>query len=117
ALDDNGGSRCQLLQNAEREPTRLRDCVFDLLYIGRKDLRRRPLLERKEALEATLPQDPLLEYSTYMVGEGIAAFHRAERAQEEGVMAKLARGFYYSGRRTREWLKVRGSQGQEAVSV
>jgi len=117
ALDDKGRSRFQLLQNAEREPTRLRYCVFDLLYIGRKDLRRRPLLERKEALEATLPQDPLLEYSTYMVGEGIAAFHRAERAQEEGVMAKLARGFYYSGRRTREWLKVRVSQGQEAVIV
>jgi len=56
-------------------------------------------------------------YSTYAVGKGIAAFHRAERAHEEGVMAKLARGFYYSGQRTREWLKVRASQGQEAVIV
>src|SRR5262249_18103833 len=32
-------------------------------------------------------------------------------------MAKLARGFYYSGRRTREWLKVKAGQGQEAVIV
>ena len=69
ALDDQGRSRFQLLQNAEREPTRLRYCVFDLLYLGRKDLRYLPQLERKEALEATLPQDPLLEYSTYVVGK------------------------------------------------
>src|SRR5262245_39756776 len=117
ALDDKGRSRFQLLQNAEREATRLCYCVFDLLYLGRKDLRHRPLLERKEALEATLPRDPMLEYSTYVVGEGIAAFHRAQRAEEEGVVAKFASGLYYSGRRTREWLKVRVSQGQEAVIV
>ena len=117
ALDDQGRSRFQLLQNAEREPTRLRYCVFDLLYLGRKDLRYLPQLERKEALEATLPQDPLLEYSTYVVGKGIAAFHRAECAHEEGLVAKLASGLYYSGRRTREWLKIRASQGQEVVIV
>src|SRR5262245_8082486 len=117
ALDDKGRSRFQLLQNAEREATRLRYCVFDLLYLGRKDLRHRPLLERKEALEAPLPRDPLLEYSTYVVGEGIAAFHRAQRAEEEGVVAKLASGLYYSGQRTRVWLKIRASQGQEAVIV
>lgn len=117
ALDDEGRSRFQLLQNAAREPARLCYCVFDLLYLGRKDLRHRPLLERKEALEATLPRDPLLKYSTYVVGQGIAAFHRAERAHEEGVMAKLASGLYYSGRRTREWLKVKASLGQEAVIV
>jgi bifunctional non-homologous end joining protein LigD len=117
ALDEKGRSRFQLLQNAEREQTRLRYCVFDLLYLGRRDLRYRPLLERKEALEATLPQDPRLEYSTYVVGKGIAAFNRSKRAYEEGVMAKLARGFYYSGRRTREWLKVRVSWGQEVVIV
>src|SRR3990172_1830085 len=50
ALDAHGRSRFQLLQNAEREPARLRYCVFDLLYLDGKDWRGRPLLERKEPL-------------------------------------------------------------------
>jgi bifunctional non-homologous end joining protein LigD len=49
--------------------------------------------------------------------KGIAAFKRASRAGEEGVMAKFARGHYYSGQRTREWLKVKASLGQEVVIV
>jgi bifunctional non-homologous end joining protein LigD len=117
ALDDAGRSRFQLLQNAEREFTRLRYCVFDLLYFDRKDLRQRTLLERKAALEATLPQNSALEYSNHVVGKGITAFNRAKRAQEEGVMAKSADSRYYSGQRTREWLKVKASQGQEVVIV
>lgn len=117
ALDAHGRSRFQLLQNAEREPARLSYSVFDLLYLDGKDLRRRPLLERKEALEAVLPESPVLHYSTHVVGKGITAFNRAKRAEEEGVMAKLASGRYYSGQRTREWLKVKASQGQEVVIV
>jgi bifunctional non-homologous end joining protein LigD len=117
ALDAHGRSCFQLLQNAEREPARLSYSVFDLLYLDAKDLRDRSLLQRKEALEAVLPESPVLHYSTHVVGKGIAAFNRAKRAQEEGVMAKLASGKYYSGQRTREWLKVKASQGQEVVIV
>ena len=105
ALDAQGRSRFQLLQNAEREPTRLLYCVFDLLYLDGKDLRGKTLLERKAALETILPKDPLLLYSVHVVGEGLKAFNRAKRAKEEGVMAKLANGRYHSGLRTREWLK------------
>ena len=117
ALDAHGRSRFQLLQNAEREPARLLYCVFDLLYLGGKDLRDRPLLERKAALMRILPQSPLLLYSAHVAGAGIKAFNRAKRLGEEGVMAKLASGRYYSGKRTREWLKVKASQEQEVVIV
>ena len=37
ALDQAGRSHFQLLQNSEREPVRLGYCVFDLLYLDRKD--------------------------------------------------------------------------------
>jgi len=117
ALDAHGRSRFQLLQNAEREPARLLYCVFDLLYLGGKDLRDRPLLERKAALMRILPKSPLLLYSAHVPGAGIKAFNRAKRLGEEGVMAKLASGRYYSGKRTREWLKVKASQEQEVVIV
>ena len=117
ALDVHGRSRFQLLQNAEREPTRLQYCVFDLLYLDGKDLRDQPLLQRKAALEKVLPKSPLLRYSTHVVGEGVKAFNKAKRAHEEGVIAKLANSRYTSGKRTREWLKVKASQEEEVVVV
>jgi bifunctional non-homologous end joining protein LigD len=117
ALDQAGRSRFQLLQNAEREPTRLLYCVFDLLYLDGKDLRGKMLLERKAELARILPKSPLLLYSAHVAGEGIKAFNKAKRAKEEGVIAKLASGRYHSGVRTREWLKVKASQEQEVVIV
>jgi bifunctional non-homologous end joining protein LigD len=117
ALDEHGRSRFQLLQNAEREPAHLLYCVFDLLYLDGKDLRGKPLLERKALLERILPKSKLLLYSAHVAADGIKAFNRAKRAGEEGVMAKLAMGLYHSGLRTREWLKVKASQEQEVVIV
>jgi bifunctional non-homologous end joining protein LigD len=117
ALDAHGRSRFQLLQNAEREKVRLRYCVFDLLYLNDQDLREHPLIKRKEMLKKILPKDPLLQYSAHVWDKGIAAFKRAARAGEEGVMAKLATSHYYSGQRTRDLLKVKASLGQEVVIV
>lgn len=117
ALDAHGRSRFQLLQQAERETVRLRYCVFDLIYLDDEDLRDRPLVERKELLERILPRNPLLHYSAHVWDKGIAAFRRASRAGEEGIMAKLATSHYYSGKRTRDWLKVKASLGQEVVIV
>jgi bifunctional non-homologous end joining protein LigD len=117
ALDARGRSRFQLLQNAGRNAARLLYCVFDLLYYDGKDLRRRPLLERKEKLAEILPKSPLLLYSKHVAGAGIKAFKAAERGGEEGVIAKLASGLYHSGQRTREWLKVKASREQEVVIV
>jgi bifunctional non-homologous end joining protein LigD len=117
ALDAYGRSRFQLLQNAEREQVTLQYCVFDLIYLDDEDLRSHPLIERKELLASILPKDPLLHYSAHLVGNGITAFKRAARAGEEGVMAKLATSHYYSGQRTRDWLKVKASHGQEVVIV
>ncbi len=117
ALDNRGRSRFQLLQNAKRESVTLQYCVFDLLYLDDEDLRKNPLIERKELLEAVLPEDSLLRYSTHVVGDGIKAFKRAAKAGEEGVMAKLSTSRYHSGARTREWLKVKTAQGQEVVIV
>ncbi len=117
ALDAHGRSRFQLLQNAGRESARLLYCVFDLLYLDGQDLRAWPLLRRKEALEKVLPKSPLLLYSAHVTGDGLKAFTKAKRAQEEGVIAKLASSPYLSGKRTRDWLKVKASQEQEVVIV
>ena len=117
ALDAQGRSRFQLLQNAEREPTRLLYCVFDLLYLDGQDMRGKTLLERKAALARILPNSKLLLYSAHVAGKGIKEFEKAKRAGEEGVMAKLATSRYHSGIRTRDWLKVKAHQEQEVVIV
>jgi bifunctional non-homologous end joining protein LigD len=38
-----------------------------------------------------------------------------KRGHEEGVIAKRATGLYYSGKRTREWLKFKAVREQEVV--
>jgi ATP-dependent DNA ligase len=59
ALDAHGHSRFQLLQNALNKKASLLYVVFDRLFVGRKDIREKPLLERREILKALLPRDPI----------------------------------------------------------
>ena len=117
ALDAHGRSRFQLLQNALNKKARLLYVVFDALFAGGKDVRKKSLLERKKILRAFLPCDPLLRYSEHVAEFGTREFARAERAHEEGVIAKRAAGLYYSGKRTREWLKFKAVHEQEVVIV
>src|SRR6185436_3782811 len=44
ALDENGVSHFQLLQNALRKRAKLQFCAFDLMFCNGEDLRGRPLL-------------------------------------------------------------------------
>src|SRR5271155_311342 len=117
ALDEHGRSRFQLLQNALNKKAKLLYVVFDTLFVGDKDIREKPLLERKEILKALLPSDPLLRYSEHVAEFGKREFAKAQRVHEEGVIAKRAAGLYYSGKRTREWLKFKAGHEQEVVIV
>ena len=83
--------------------------------MGGKDIREKSLLERKKILKALMPRDPLLHYSEHVAECGKREFAKAQRSQEEGVIAKRAAGLYYSGKRTREWLKFKAVHEQEVV--
>ena len=117
ALDAHGRSRFQLLQNALNKNARLLYVVFDALFVGGKDIREKPLLERKRILKALMPRDPLLRYSEHVAEFGTREFAKAQRAHEEGVIARRAAGLYNSGKRTREWLKFKAVHQQEVVIV
>jgi bifunctional non-homologous end joining protein LigD len=117
ALDDHERSRFQLLQNALKGKARLRYYVFDLLFVDGGDLRQQPLVERKARLRAILGRHPLIRYSSHRKQHGKVEFEKAKRAGEEGVIAKRAAGLYWSGKRTREWLKIKTGHEQEAVIV
>ena len=64
-----------------------------------------------------MPRDSLLRYSEHVAEFGRREFAKAQRAHEEGVIAKRAAGLYYSGKRTREWLKFKAVHEQEVVIV
>jgi len=117
ALDTQGRSRFQLLQNALNKKATLLYVVFDALFVDGEDIREKPLLERKAILKALLPRDPLLHYSKHVAEFGKQEFAKAQRAHEEGVIAKRSAGLYYSGKRTREWLKFKAVHEQEVVIV
>jgi bifunctional non-homologous end joining protein LigD len=115
ALDRNGVSHFQLLQNALRNAAKLQYCAFDLMFYDGEDLRRLALLERKKRLRAILPRHKLIAFSRHRKTFGTKFFEEAGRRGLEGIMAKRADSRYVSGRRTNDWLKIKTSKRQEVV--
>ena len=64
-----------------------------------------------------MPREPLPRYSEHVAKLGKREFAKARQANEEGVIAERATGPYYSGKRTREWLKFKAVHEQEVVIV
>jgi bifunctional non-homologous end joining protein LigD len=115
ALGKNGVSHFQLLQNALRHEAKLLYCAFDLMFENGDDLRKSPLLERKERLKAILPRDKLIAFSHHRRATGKKFFAQAEQKGLEGIMAKRADSPYASGGRTSDWLKIKTAKRQEVV--
>jgi bifunctional non-homologous end joining protein LigD len=117
ALDRKGRSRFQLLQNARQEKVRLYYYVFDLLFLDGKDVRGLPLLERKRLLRSALPRSGLVRFSKHVKRYGVKAFRAAKRRGLEGIIGKRAQSRYQSGRRSRDWVKIKTARRQEVVIV
>jgi bifunctional non-homologous end joining protein LigD len=115
ALDEQGVSHFQLLQNALRHQAKLRYCAFDLIFQDGEDLRSLPLTERKKRLKSILPKDKLIAFSRDRKTFGTRFFKEAERKGLEGITAKRADSKYQSGARTDNWLKIKTSKRQEVV--
>ena len=117
ALDKKGRSRFQLLQNARQGKARLCYYAFDLLSLDGRDLRRLPLLKRKRLLRSALPRSATIRFSKHVKRYGKRAFRAAQRRGLEGIMGKRAQSRYHSGRRTRDWVKIKTARRQEVVIV
>jgi bifunctional non-homologous end joining protein LigD len=90
--------------------------VFDLLAFGGHDLRRLPLVQRKELLRELLPSTGVLRYSDHIPGRGRAFYALAESMKLEGIIGKRADGVYRSGR-SHEWVKIRASRVDDFVVI
>lgn len=115
-VDDQGHPDFQMLQNYQKSGSgHLLYYVFDLPYFQGHDLTNLPLLRRKELLEKILPSDPKIKFSDHVSKEGVLFFNVVKEKGLEGIIAKHSQSAYKSGRRSRQWLKVKTRLTQEGV--
>ena len=121
-LDADGRPDFQALQAREkplpgrkrRAPSPVTFVVFDLLYADGRDLRERPLEERKQLLETLIVPDHGVMYSKHVVKTGKELFALAGRRGLEGIVGKV-RTSPYRSIRSREWVKIKTRKRQEFV--
>jgi bifunctional non-homologous end joining protein LigD len=91
--------------------------AFDILFDGAKDLRKLPLIERRERLEEVLAKAkaPVL-LGPYFEGNGPAVLEAFRQQGLEGVISKKADSRYIAGR-TRNWLKIKLVNEQEFIII
>lgn len=83
--------------------------AFDLLSLEGRDLRDKPLVERRATLEQLLKDVPplgLVQLSEAVPGDGTAALGAICEVGGEGIVSKLARAPYVSGRAD-SWRKTK----------
>src|SRR6202166_3046283 len=129
-FDREGVSRFQLLQNLGAGKSVF--AVFDCLYKDGQDLRRRPLSERRVALEESLAptklstkkrnmesqkkgsQNKIIVPSSRLASDGLEAYRLAMQRKFEGLVAKDLSSPYVEGRSS-FWLTVKVHQEDEFV--
>ena len=116
ALDDEGNSRFQYLQNWQKfHQGELTYYVFDLLWINGRDITQLSLIERKKILATIIPADSVIRYSDHVEEKGKEFFEIAKKQNLEGIIAKNKKSSYEMDVRSRSWLKIKTSTRQEAV--
>jgi ATP-dependent DNA ligase len=89
------------------QPSRLIFVAFDLLHLDGKDLRSRPIIERKADLEALIGSSTgAIQFSQHIEVGGGAFYAQADRMGFEGMVSKRADAPYRSDRTT-SWLKIK----------
>jgi len=102
---------------AQDEGTDLHFFAFDLIEQDGKSLAKLGNLERKERLEALLRDAaPPIAVADHIIGAGEKLYGAMCRAGQEGIISKRADAAY-SGRRSKNWLKVKCTRRQEFIIV
>lgn len=117
ALDEKGQPSFQHLQqmHSAREPSSYQYYVFDILYADGKDLRKRPLQERKTILRKTLRRTRHVRLLDFLACDGETAYQACIEQGMEGIVAKRADSRYEDGHRAASWLKVKATASAEFV--
>jgi bifunctional non-homologous end joining protein LigD len=125
ALDESGRPSFQRLQPrmALTDPREIESAaarvpvegiVFDCLGLDGHDLRRLPLIRRKECLRLLVPPLGPVHYADHILEHGQAFLEAAADQRLEGIVAKKAASAYTGGR-SRDWIKIKCQRRQEFV--
>src|SRR4051794_10690711 len=84
--------------------------AFDMIELDGADLRREPLVRRKERLARALRKAPVgLQFSEHMEGDAAVIFTHACRLGLEGIVSKRRESHYRSGR-SPDWIKLKNPE-------
>ena len=111
AVDEEGKCNFELLQNQYRAKHRtapLQLVAFDILFYKGEDVRKKPLMERKQLLADVIEPSDKLVITQYVDGtDAVQYFELIKQHGLEGIVQKLKDSVYAPrGRRSSAWLKV-----------
>ena len=126
ALDDAGEpagfqrlqNRIHLTESHSRSAAgRVALIAFDILRDRDEDLRSLSLTARRARLERVFrnPGSPILRLSDVVAGDGRTLYRTALDRGWEGLIAKDVGSIYHTGKRTRDWRKLKIVHEQEFV--
>lgn len=109
AVDEEGKCNFELLQNQYRLKERtapLQLVAFDILFIKGEDVRKKPLMERKQLLAEFIEPSDKLVITQYVDGmDAVQYFELIKQYELEGIVMKLKKSRYES-KRSPAWLKI-----------
>jgi len=123
ALDERGHSDFGLLQERMHVRAPSKELVarvpavyflFDLIYCDGYDLRKSPLLARKQLLQRLLHSSETFRFSDHQLQYGKELFELAKQSDLEGIVAKRIDSIYVSDRSS-SWLKLKATKNLDAV--
>lgn len=116
-FDRGGVSRFQLMQRrmegTEEAPPVF--AVFDCLWARGRDLRDRPLAERRRVVQREVRESKRLIVARRLAADGFEAFEQAKHLGLEGLIAKDETSRYLPGVRSPAWRKVKVRAEEEFV--
>ncbi|MBI3954052.1 MAG: hypothetical protein HY330_06025 [Chloroflexi bacterium] len=89
--------------------------LFDIVYRGYRPLLGEPLWRRKGHLNQTVRPSATVHLCHFEEGLGVAFYQAVTALGLEGMVAKDKHSFYYPGKRSRHWLKVKVSRTANLV--
>jgi DNA ligase D-like protein (predicted ligase) len=115
ALDGQGRSDFNLLQNFRSAESKIHYYVFDILALKGKDVSKLPLAKRRQLLAKALKPNDHISTSPAEAGSSTKIVAFVKQHGLEGVVAKQLNSQYEPGKRSGAWCKYRINLGQEFV--
>jgi bifunctional non-homologous end joining protein LigD len=94
--------------------------AFDILHLGKRDLRKLPLVDRKAILERVVPDRGRVLRAKSIPGNGVDLFRLVCANDLEGIVAKHKHGAYIEGREgsvrrsDTSWFKIKNPTYSQA---